>query len=137
MIFNNCFPGQVVLAKEIDTFTKMEFIHPYIVWACQGFHSKQKNNIICFRVTTKTESKEDRVFVSPSLMNGLTASSAIVYNAEHLFDVKDLVKIGTLEADKFKELIQKRMAYVSIQNFDAITSYTKNKIYQEENKNGN
>ncbi len=131
MKWEECYPGQIVFIRHYDEFLKKYTSHPYLVYGKQGFHSKKKKNIICLRITTHLEDMEDKLPIHPSICNSLDKESAIVYNAEHLFDVNNALLIGQCEWDVFDEVIDKRRRYLDIQNTDALQALKNMKKYQE------
>ena len=132
MNWQDCFPGQIVFIKHFDEFKKRATAHPYLVYGRQGFHSHNKKaNIVCFRITSKIDTVEDKVMIPSSICNSLDKDSAIVYNAEHLFNANDALLIGQCEWEIFEEVIKKRKRYLAVQQQDAEQALKNIKRYQE------
>lgn len=134
MKWQECYPGQIVFIKHYDEFKKRMTSHPYLIYDIQRFHSLKKNNIICFRITSKLSDEEDKVFIPSSITNSLDKDSAIVYNAEHLFNVNDALLIGQCEWEIFDEVIKKRKRYLSVQYNEVLQALKHIKAYQKTNK---
>lgn len=132
MKWYECFPGQIVYIKHYDEFLKKFTAHPYLVYGREGFRSGKKQNIVCLRITSRYDDMEDKVFLPHSICNSLDKDSAIVYNAEHLFDVKDALLIGQCEHWILLDVITKRREYLRQQDEDMIHAYENIKKYQDK-----
>lgn len=118
MDWRKCKIGQIVYIKHFDEFEKKHSGHPYIIFQHQNEPGKH-NNIICFRITSKLHDKKYKILIKPNKLNNLDKTSAICYDAEHLFNVEDAVYFGSCEYPIFEKLLEKRLDYVFEQMKDA------------------